>query len=100
MKIIFPVYKGRAECTFDCPCGAKKRKRSFTVEHTVNPYNTNPDGMQKPPAQVSQEARFAALLERDQFLTAPLCKRCEDALTFLERKTISEKRRLIAGQNR
>jgi hypothetical protein len=97
MRITFQGYKGRAECVFDCPaCGATKRKRSFTTEHTVNPFNKNADGAPKSAAQVSQEAREAARLERDQFLTAPLCKRCEDALPYKDIRALADRRRGVS----
>lgn len=94
MRVTFQGFKGHVECRFDCPaCGGKRRKRSFITEHTVNPFNTNPDGLPKSASQVSREAQAAARLERDQFLTSPLCRRCEDALSYLGRRDLAETRR-------
>lgn len=95
MLVIFPAYGRSASCIFKCfACQKDKRKRTFRTEHTVNPYNTNPDGSQKRASQVSQEAQMAANLERDQFLIYPLCKGCEDARSWSEMKSIRERRRV------
>jgi hypothetical protein len=94
MLVTFPAYGRSASCTFKClACQKDKRKRTFRVEMTVNPYNTNPDGLMKPAAQVSQEAQDAANKQRDQFLIYPLCKGCEDARSWSEMKSIHERRR-------
>ena len=91
---VFPVHRGHADCTFTCPsCGKAKRKRAFTAEHTVNPFNKNADGSVKSPSEVSQGARADAKLQRDQFLTEPLCKACEDALPYAERRDLFARRR-------
>jgi hypothetical protein len=80
--------------TFKClACQKDKRKRTFRAEHTVNPFNTNPDGKPKPASQVATEAQAAANLERDQFMTYPLCKGCEDARSWSEMKSIRARRR-------
>jgi hypothetical protein len=91
---IFNGYKGRAEHTFTCPsCGKANRKRSFTVEHTVNPFNKNPDGSVRTASEVSANARAAAKLERDQFATEPLCKACEDDLPYADGTALRKRRR-------
>ena len=103
MRIDFPAYGRSASCTFKClACQRDKRKRTFRVEHTVNPFNTNPDGTMKQAAQVSQEAQADANLERDQFMAYPLCKGCEDARSWSEMKSINARRRASAhsSQNR
>lgn len=93
MLVTFPAYAGRAECTFKClACQKDKRKRTFRVEHTVNPYNTNLDGQPKKADQVLREAHEAAVLERDQFMAYPLCKSCEDARSWSEMKSIRARR--------
>jgi len=93
MLVTFPAYGRSASCTFKClVCQKDKRKRSFRVEMTVNPYNANSDGVMKPAAQVSQEAQAAANLERDQFMVYPLCKACEDARSWSEMKSIQARR--------
>lgn len=90
----FAGYKGRAECTFDCPsCGKSKRKRSFVVEHTVNPFNKNLDGSVKDAKQVSHEARLEAAAQRDEFMREPLCRSCEDALSYADLKALRARRR-------
>ena len=99
MKITFPAYGRSAVCTFKClACQKDKRKRTFRVEMTVNPFNTNVDGSQKQASQVSQEAQATANRERDQFMTYPLCKGCEDARSWSEMKSIHERRRVTPAQ--
>jgi hypothetical protein len=100
MLVTFPAYGRSASCTFQCKaCQKEKRKRTFRVEMTVNPYNINPDGSMKSATQVSQEAQAAANLERLQFLVYPLCKSCEDARGWSEMKSIRARRlALNSGQ--
>ena len=94
MRITFPAYGRVAGCTFKClACQKDKRKRTFRVEMTVNPYNTNQDGTMKQATQVSREAQEAANRERDQFMVYPLCKSCEDARSWSEMKSIRERRK-------
>ena len=93
MLVIFPVYGRSASCTFKClACQKDKRKRTFRVEMTVNPYNTHPDGSMKTAFEVKREAYLAANRERDQFLVYPFCKGCEDARSWSEMKSIRERR--------
>jgi hypothetical protein len=94
MLVTFPAYGRSATCTFKClACQKDKRKRTLRVEMTVNPYNTNPDGTMKPASQVSLEAQAEANRQRDQFMTYPHCKSCEDARSWSEMKSINERRR-------
>ena len=94
MLVTFPAYGRSAACTFKCQaCQKDKRKRTFRVEMTVNPYNTNADGTIKNADQVMREAQAAANLERDQFLAYPLCKGCEDARGWSEMKSIIARRK-------
>ena len=94
MLVRFPSYGRSASCTFKClACQKDKRKRTFRVEHTVNPFNVNPDGAPKLAAQVSQEAQDDANRQRDQFMVYPLCRVCEDARSWSEMKSILARRR-------
>jgi hypothetical protein len=94
MLVTFRAYGRSASCTFKClACQKDKRKRTFRVEMTVNPFNTNPDGTVKTADQVMREAQAAANLERDQFTGYPLCKGCEDARSWSEMKSIIARRR-------
>lgn len=94
MLVKFPVYGRSTSCTFKClACHKDKRKRTFRVEMTVNPYNTHPDGTMKTPFEVEREAYIAVGRERDQFLKYPLCKSCEEARSWSEMKSIRARRR-------
>lgn len=94
MLVTFPAYGRSASCTFKClACHKDKRKRTFRVEMTVNPYNTSPDGSMKSAGQVSAEAQSAANQQRDQFLVYPLCKGCEDARSWSEMRAIHDRRK-------
>jgi hypothetical protein len=93
MLVTFPAYGRSASCTFKClACKKDKRKRTFRVEMTVNPYNTHADGNMKQAFEVGREAQLAANRQRDQFMTYPLCKGCEDARSWYEMKSIRERR--------
>lgn len=93
MLVTFPAYSRSASCTFKClACQKDKRKRTFRVVHTVNPYNINPNGTMKPADQVSQEAQADANSQLDRFLTYPLCKACEDVRSWSEMKSIHARR--------
>lgn len=89
----FQGYRGRAQHRFTCPaCGKASRVRSFTVEHTVNPLNKGEDGLPKQGSQVQRDAQRAAVAQRDNFAKAPLCAKCEEALSYSERRALSERR--------
>ena len=88
---VFQSYPATAKATFTCvSCGKANRTRSFRVECTVNPFNKNEDGTVKTPREVRQESFAKAAAQREQFLRKPLCKACEDALSYAERKAINE----------
>ncbi len=89
----FRGYRGSTSYTFTCPCcGRSNRKRTFTTEHTVNPYNRNADGTPKQATQVQREAYADAKRMRDDFATEPLCKSCEDNLTSTDRQALVRRR--------
>ncbi len=89
----FQGYKGRAEHRFTCPqCGKPNRHRTFTVEHTVNPFNKNDDGSVKTPKEVQASARLAAQKQRDEFIRKPLCATCENQLSYDDRKAVFAER--------
>jgi hypothetical protein len=98
MLVTFLAYKGRASCIFTCAaCKKEKRIRTFTVEHTLNPYNRNDDGSPKTATDVLRDAQAAAKLECEQFQAYPLCKRCEDQRSWSEMKSIRARR--LASSN-
>ncbi len=93
----FRGYKARAKLSFTCACcGKPNRTRSITVEHTVNPFNKNPDGTVKTSLEVMRSASAEAKRKLDELSIEPWCASCENALSYAERKALSERRR--AGQ--
>ena len=58
--IKFQVMKYPVRKTVKCRCG-KTTVRRKTFECTVNPFNTNPDGSVKSPAEVREQAREKAM---------------------------------------
>lgn len=69
----FPVVHYRATKNLPCPGCGKKVRRQWTVEHTVNPYNRNPDGQPKTHEEVFEAARA----EGRQWEQEPVtCSRC------------------------
>lgn len=90
----FQSYPATTKAVFDCPkCGKKNRQRSFRHECTVNPFNKNADGDVCTPNEVRAQSFARAEQERDEFLTEPLCKKCEDALPWQERSELGRRRR-------
>lgn len=90
----FGGYRGSAKHRFTCPsCERPNRVRTFTIEHTVNPFNKNDDGSVKTAAEVSAGAYAEAKLRRDQFATEPLCGACEDSLAYAERTALGKRRK-------
>lgn len=90
----FQGYKGRGAHRFTCPCcGKPNRVRTFTVEHTVNPFNKNPDGSIRTASEVSANAHNAARTERDQFAKEPLCATCENSLSWQELRALNDRRK-------
>jgi hypothetical protein len=70
-----------------CRCCNKKRSRTLSTTHTVNPYNTNEDGSVKSYGEVCQDAQ-AALDELVTKWSAPeftiLCDPCKKKLSRLQ----------------
>lgn len=90
----FPVYSVTSTATFTCTtCGKEKRKRTFRAECTVSPFNTRPGGEVRTPPEVKQQSHEQAQRWCAEFLREPMCKACEDALTFSERAALSARRR-------
>ena len=93
----FQSYPATADVRFTCPnCGKKNRKRTFRHECTVNPFNVHEDGTPRTAQEVRAQSQARAQLEKEQFLREPLCKSCEDALSYSERRNLSRRRRAEA----
>ena len=76
----FRVIKRSASYVCKCAGCGKEIARTASVEHTVNPFNTNAEGIAKTPAEVSASAQLAANDEAARLATAPaLCRSCEEA---------------------
>lgn len=94
----FRSYPASAKATFVCPsCGKGGRTRTFTSECTVNPFNVNADGSVKTAQEVRVQSQQNAMRQREQFMKAPLCRACEDALSYDGRKEISAVRSGVAS---
>ena len=90
----FNAYPATTKAIFDCPkCGKSKRTRTFRVECTVNPFNTDAAGVALGSREVFQQSRDNADRQRDEFLCKPLCATCEKALSWKERKALRQERR-------
>lgn len=90
----FQAYPAVAEVSFDCPsCGKPKRKRSFRVECTVNPFNRREDGEIRTPDEVRQQSRVEVERRREEFMRKPLCATCENNLSFAEQRRLNAERR-------
>lgn len=82
---------------FDCPvCGGKGRQRTFRHECTVNPFNVKDDGTPRSPAEVKQQSLERAKQEKERFLREPMCKACEDKLSYAEVKALVARRYGVA----
>jgi hypothetical protein len=98
----FRSYPQSAYAKFDCPkCGKTKRKRTFTAECTVNPFNKHPDGRVRTATEVMWQSAQRAEAERNEFMREPLCATCEGQLPFTERSDLFKRRRaaLSDGQS-
>jgi hypothetical protein len=72
----------KATASYGCTCSkcGKALRRKVTAEHTVNPFNKNPDGTPRTRPEVYREAqaeadRKAAAMEGSQVV----CRSCEEA---------------------
>lgn len=72
MRINFAVIKAYSTKRGKCKCG-KRLTRSKTFEHTVNPFNKNPDGSVKSRLEV-----YAAVTkEAKDWMPEFICYQCE-----------------------
>jgi hypothetical protein len=95
----FKVCPATAKATFTCPaCGKPKRTRTFRVECTVNPFNKHEDGHVRTYTEVSRQSAAQARQKRDEFMTKPLCAKCEDAMSYAERKALRAERKATAQE--
>ena len=86
------------KATFTCPsCSKEKRTRTFRVECTTNPFNVGEHGRPLTPTEVRKQSQARVALERSEFLTEPLCKACEDRLSYSDRCSLSQRRRSGLG---
>jgi hypothetical protein len=69
----FTPVRARREVTGTCPVCGKTSKRSRTFEHTINPFNKNPDGTVKSASQV----REAVTAEADAWQPDFTHQKCE-----------------------
>jgi hypothetical protein len=95
MLMTFQTYPAWETATFTCSgCGKPKRKRTFRHECTVNPFNKNANGEICSPNEARTQS--AALAKRDlqQFLREPLCLKCEDGLSYTDRKALLTRRKI------
>jgi len=99
MWINFRSYPAVATAKFTCPfCGKPNRTRTFRIECTVNPFNRTSDGHVRTPAEVRAQSSEQATAMRDEFACKPICKKCEDGLSFKELQALREERKgLIAA---
>jgi hypothetical protein len=89
----FKAYPAVATAKFTCQtCGKANRTRTFKVECTVNPFNKKPDGTMRTPSEVRQQSKDKAMEQRDMFLTEPMCRSCENDLSWTDRKALYERR--------
>lgn len=90
----FRGYKGHASHRFTCTvCGKANRTRKFTVEHTVNPFNKDENGVPKQASQVQRDASAAAKRQRDEFAKEPVCASCDNSMSYTDRVAIRDRRR-------
>lgn len=71
MKVYFDVIKASATKKGKCFCG-KRLTRSKTFEHTVNPFNKNPDGSVKTREEVYRDVQQKA----KDWIPDFLCEKC------------------------
>ena len=89
MRVTFRAYPATVEKTFTCACcGKPKRKRRFTVECTLNPFNTEATT----PAEVSAQSRRQAKAQAARFMAEPWCATCEGDLSYADKRALSDRR--------
>lgn len=87
MRINFNEVKMSSSCQGKCTVCGRKRKRSFTVAHTVNPYNKKDDGTPKTREEVTADVSFR-LSEKIAFMKKNfICRTCQDRREDERRKT-------------
>ncbi|MHC5307543.1 hypothetical protein [Bartonella sp. LJL80] len=92
----FPSILRKTTVYFTCECCNKpKRSRTITVENTVNPYNRNADGEIKTSQEVLADVKQTLKSEKEAFLRKPVCKSCEDGLSYDEKKELRKLRNQV-----
>lgn len=92
MRLTFQVFPWTEERKFTCVnCGKPNRKKKFTEEFTLNPFNTEAST----PQEVRQQSRRAALLRAQVFMAEAWCATCESALSGSEQRELRNRRAAI-----
>jgi len=89
--ISFQQIEVKRSVQYACAGCGKKRQKSISVTHTINPFNVNESGQMKNAAEVRQGALDELGLRETQFLRHPLCTKCEPS-SYAERKALCELR--------
>ena len=74
--VTFPVVKRTTKFGYICSKCGKKRSKSITVEHTVNPFNKNRNGSVKSREEVARDVNERLSKDKAEFLKKPLCSQC------------------------
>lgn len=93
--VTFPAYLAKRTLRFTCLCcGAKGRTKTIKHECTVNPFNVDDHGIPLGPDAVRVQSREKVEKSCDEFLREPYCKKCEDGLSYGERRDLYARRRV------
>lgn len=97
--IIFPVRKATRNLSFCCTKCGKKRSRKLTEECTVNPWNRDPaTGTPLTPDEVQKQADTHLAGTVALFLAEPVCRSCENEISWEDMKLLRERReRAVSG---
>lgn len=83
IRIHFRVKRAAVPYTATCRVCGKRRRRTMVVEHTVNPWNRNSDGIPRTPEEVqacaAQTAKERARECEEQGIVCRTCENAEDA---------------------
>jgi ribosomal protein L44E len=79
MKIVFEPVKLRMSVGYKCTSCGKHRVKSVRVEHTVNPFNRNTDGLPKTRQEVYEDVKREFNDRVEKVMVGIICSKCEAA---------------------
>jgi hypothetical protein len=77
IRIIFQEVKSSLRINYVCTFCLKRRSKTLTMCHTINPFNKNERGEVKTYVEVADDVHKALQVSKEKFLASSICTKCK-----------------------